>query len=91
MQVMQVSNASKENMKDDKSAIAVAPRKRRWMYLHEPASHSKLSCCKWEMDNASNLDFAGYNDPGEAALGHLKLCRKWAAKKVGSESKGHGR
>ena len=42
-------------------------------------------CCPYRMAAANNLDFAGYNDPGEARLGHLKLCRKWANKRKGSK------
>ncbi len=30
------------------------------------------------------LDFLGYDDPTEAADGHMKMCRKYARKKSGS-------
>lgn len=40
----------------------------------------EISCCPFRMDSGSELDFAGYNTPEEAFSGHLKLCRKWAAK-----------
>ena len=37
-------------------------------------------CCPYRM-TGSELDFLGYNDPGDAYAGHLKLCRKWAKKR----------
>jgi len=37
--------------------------------------------CGLPMTNGSELDFAGYNDPKEAAAGHMQICKKWSRKK----------
>lgn len=42
------------------------------------AKERKDSCCPWEMDSGSDLDFCGYNDSGEAFDGHVAMCVKWA-------------
>jgi hypothetical protein len=41
---------------------------------------SKHTCCPYEMVSGENIDFAGYNDPGEAYKGHMKMIRKWSKK-----------
>ena len=42
---------------------------------------SKTCGCGLPTIVGSELDFLGYNNAGDAAKGHLKLCRKWANKK----------
>lgn len=44
------------------------------------ATHSKHGCCPWVIESGMELDMLGYNDPTEAAAGHMKLCRKWSKK-----------
>lgn len=42
------------------------------------AKKSKEKCCPYVMRTpAREIDFAGYNDPGEAYRGHLKMCNKY--------------
>ena len=41
---------------------------------------SKDCGCGLPAINGSELDFLGYNSAKDATQGHLKLCRKWAAK-----------
>lgn len=36
------------------------------------------SCCPYRAEDLIDVDFAGYNDPADAYLGHIKMCRKWA-------------
>jgi hypothetical protein len=43
-------------------------------------------CCPWVMVDGEDLDFHGYNDAGEARLGHLAMCEKWAAGQPAEES-----
>lgn len=45
------------------------------------ARKSTARCCAWEQSSGENLDFDGYNDAGDAAAGHLAMCKKWAKKK----------
>lgn len=40
----------------------------------------KGCACGLPTIEGSELDFAGYNEAGAAAAGHLRLCRKWAEK-----------
>lgn len=44
------------------------------------ATKAKDKCCPYRMKKPSALDFEGYNDPGKAYKGHLKMCLKWAKK-----------
>ncbi len=44
------------------------------------AVKSNRRCCPWKISSGDNLDFVGYNDPGSASAGHLRLCKKWAKK-----------
>jgi hypothetical protein len=37
------------------------------------------ACCPWRMEGGDDLDFRGYNDSGEARLGHIEFCVKWAS------------
>lgn len=37
-------------------------------------------CCPYRAAAWSELEANGYNDPGKAAEGHLKMCEKWAKK-----------
>lgn len=41
------------------------------------AVKSNNKCCPYRQDSGESLDFAGYNDEGEAYKGHLAMCRKW--------------
>jgi hypothetical protein len=41
--------------------------------------------CPYVIESGSNLDFAGFNDAGEAYKGHLELCDAWAAREPASE------
>ncbi len=41
------------------------------------AKESSHKCCPFTMDTPTDLDMAGYNDPGEAYAGHLEMCEKW--------------
>jgi len=43
------------------------------------AKKSEDKCCPWRM-TSGELDFEGYNDPGDAFKGHMKLCLKWSKK-----------
>lgn len=43
------------------------------------AVKSGHKCCPWEIDVEHEVDFEGYNDPGEAFEGHMRMCEKWAA------------
>jgi len=45
------------------------------VFVAVPSEHP---CCPYEIDVSHELDFAGYNDPGEAMNGHLKMCEEWA-------------
>lgn len=42
------------------------------------AKADKSKCCQWRMASAEELDMEGYNDPEEAAAGHMRMCLKWA-------------
>ncbi len=44
------------------------------------AKKSKLKCCPYQMISGREVDFCGYNKPGEAFEGHMRLCRKWSKK-----------
>lgn len=45
---------------------------------------SRPECgCGLPQINGSELDFAGYNDAGSAARGHLRLCHKWGRRAKG--------
>lgn len=44
------------------------------------AKKSKYECCPWEQVGGKDIDFAGYNDAGDAYKGHLKMCEKWSKK-----------
>lgn len=37
-------------------------------------------CCPFVMNEPSAVDSAGYNDAQAAREGHMRLCRKWAAR-----------
>ena len=54
-------------------------RKYETMVFHGQKSTNK--CCPYEMANASEIEMSGYNDPGEAYLGHIKMIRKYLRKK----------
>lgn len=41
------------------------------------AKKSEDDCCPYRQISGENLDMEGYNDPGEAYLGHLKMCEKY--------------
>lgn len=49
------------------------------------AAKSKDPCCPFRMVSGSELDFAGYNTAKDAYRGHLRLCKKWAGKRVASK------
>lgn len=51
---------------------------RKYETMVFPAKSSGETCCPWEPYDYDPLDTRGYNDPGEAARGHLLLCEKWA-------------
>ena len=44
------------------------------------ARKSNNKCCPYEQTSGSEIDFAGYNKPEDAMVGHMKLCMKWAKK-----------
>ena len=44
------------------------------------AMKSKHKCCPYEMKNAEEIDFDGYNTAEDAFKGHYKMCKKWSAK-----------
>lgn len=45
------------------------------VFYADPAEHI---CCPWRVRvTGGELDLLGYNDPGDAYLGHMELCRKW--------------
>lgn len=46
------------------------------------AGSSTEKCCPFRAVDWTNVDFNGYNEPGDAMKGHLKLCKKWSRKKV---------
>ena len=41
------------------------------------AKKSKNRCCPYEMVSGDDIDFSGFNDPGKAYLGHLRMVSKW--------------
>ena len=42
-----------------------------------------IGCCHWKADHGDGeLDFSGYNDPGEAYEGHLAMCQKWSSQPI---------
>lgn len=46
------------------------------------AVESGDKCCPFTaLFMEGEVDFNGYNDPGEAFEGHIKLCNKWSKKK----------
>jgi len=50
-------------------------RKYETMVFHAKPSESK--CCPFEVSDHSGIDFEGYNDPGEAYEGHLRMVNKY--------------
>jgi hypothetical protein len=40
------------------------------------------ACCRFVPANFGELDMRGYNDPGDAYRGHLKLCEEWSVKEA---------
>ena len=42
------------------------------------AVKAKDHCCPYRQENGAALDFAGYNDSGEAREGHMRMIAKWA-------------
>jgi len=55
------------------------------------AVKSSHGCCPFEMRDASDLDFEGYNDPADAYKGHLKMCEKWAKTRLKTSTPRKGR
>lgn len=49
------------------------------------AKHRPGDCCEWRQADGTDLDFEGYNDPTEAARGHMAMCEKWAAREKQEE------
>jgi len=45
------------------------------------AMKSKEVCCPWRMAGGSELDFEGYNDPGDACRGHMCMVEKYGRSK----------
>ena len=37
-------------------------------------------CCPWIVRNHTELECEGYNDPGEAYLGHLQMCEMYSSR-----------
>lgn len=54
------------------------------VFLAEKTEHE---CCPYRAASGHDLDFAGYNDPGEAYKGHLELCEKWSRKRASEVNK----
>lgn len=52
---------------------------RKYETMVFPAKKSSHGCCPWEMVSGSDVDFRGYEDAKDARLGHMELCKKWAA------------
>ncbi len=48
---------------------------------HPTQNKKSAECCPYRIDVSSEVDMEGYNSAGEAYLGHMKLCEKWAKKK----------
>lgn len=44
------------------------------------ACESGDACCPFVQANGNELDLMGYNDPGEAQIGHEKMVQIWGAK-----------
>lgn len=45
------------------------------------AAKAQDKCCPYRMVTGAEMDFAGYDNPGDALKGHMKLCAKWSKKK----------
>ena len=45
------------------------------------SERTKDKCCPYAQNDGMNVDMDGYNDPGDAFKGHMKMCKKWASKK----------
>ena len=43
------------------------------------AEDGKTKCCPRRMVSSEDIDLEGYNDPGDAMEGHLRLCEKWSS------------
>ena len=44
------------------------------------AGKSKHKCCPYEAISFLEIDSNGYNDPGDAYIGHYAMCKKWGNK-----------
>lgn len=42
------------------------------------AQKAEDGCCPYRQRSGIDVDFAGYNDAGDAHRGHLAMCEKWA-------------
>lgn len=50
------------------------------VFLAGERCQNKECGCKMPTIKGTELDFDGYNKPGDAATGHYKLCEKWSKK-----------
>ena len=63
---------------DDEKPTEIGYNRLYETYVFKYAGPKKCGCCP-EI-KPSEIDSASYNDPKEARKGHMKMCRKWAAK-----------
>ncbi len=52
---------------------------------------AKGCACGMPKIDPSEIDFEGYQTPGEANAGHLAMCRKWARKSPPRKRRGGGK
>ncbi len=56
---------------------------RKYETMVFPASKNEnkdQQCCPYRVAQFLELDSKGYNDPGEAYKGHMKMCERWSKK-----------
>jgi hypothetical protein len=62
----------------DKHGFVTVGHKRTYETMVFLAEEHPGECCPWRASSGNNVDFKGYNDPAEAAKGHMELCLKYA-------------
>jgi hypothetical protein len=65
-------------------------RKYETMVFKARRATDKETCCPWRIDVSNEKDFEGYNTPDAAYAGHMRLCKKWSARRGGDAAAGPG-